>query len=88
MGGVTSIGRFLQRFGPHGLSRRLAGLYDAGEHDILRRHLERAGLGNALIRGEMERLGFFACSADLEDELIRAVGVAPVQHVVAAHGQL
>ncbi len=88
MGGVTSIGRFLQQFGPHGLDRRLAGLYDAGEHHIVRHHLERAGLGNVLTDEAMERLGFFACAADLEDELIRAVGVDTVQHIIAAQGQL
>ena len=27
----------------------------------------------------MERLGFFVCSADLEDELIRALGAASVE---------
>ena len=36
----------------------------------------------------MERLGFFVCVRDLEDELIRALGAAAVEDVVAAQGEL
>ena len=36
----------------------------------------------------MERLGFYVCVADLEDELIRALGAASVEEVVAAQGDL
>jgi hypothetical protein len=36
----------------------------------------------------MEALGFYVCEADLEDELIRALGADAVQEVVAAHGDL
>ena len=36
----------------------------------------------------MERLGFFVCSEDLEDELIRALGAASVEAVVDAQGDL
>ena len=36
----------------------------------------------------MERLGFFVCVADLEDELIRALGAARVEEIVDAHGDL
>ena len=32
-------------------------------------------------------LGFFACSADLEDELIRALGVQAVEAVIEAAGE-
>ena len=88
IGGAQSIGRFLNRFGPQGLDVRLAGLYDAGEEGDFRRGLERAGLGSNLTRAEMERLGFFACDADLEDELIRALGTASVEQVVDAQGDL
>jgi hypothetical protein len=88
IGGAQSIARFLQRFGPQGLDLGLAGLYDAAEEGDFRRGLERAGLGSGLIREEMERLGFFACFADLEDELIRALGAAAVEEVVAAQGEL
>ena len=43
MGGATSIGRFLDLFGPHGLDVRLAGLCDAAEEGYFRRALQRAG---------------------------------------------
>ena len=67
---------------------RLAGLCDAGEENEFRRGLERAGLGSELTRDEMERLGFFVCVDDLEDELIRALGAPRVEEVVEAHGDL
>jgi len=88
IGGAQSIGRFLNLFGPQGLDLKLAGLCDAGEEGDFRRGLERAGLGSHLTRGEMERLGFYVCVADLEDELIRALGAAAVEQVVDAQGEL
>lgn len=88
IGGAQAIGRFLSRFGPTGSDARLAGLCDAGEEDVFRRGLERAGLGSRLTRPDMERLGFWVCDADLEDELIRALGAASVEAVLDAHGDL
>jgi len=88
MGGAQAIRRFLDRFGPHGLDVRLAGLCDAGEEDDFRRGLERAGLGPVRRRVELERLGFYVCDADLEDELIRAHGVASLERIAEAEGDL
>ena len=88
MGGAHSIGRFLRRFGPDGLDVRLAGLCDAAEEGDVRRGLERAGLGSHLSHGDLEALGFYVCVVDLEDELIRALGTAAVEQVVAAQGDL
>jgi hypothetical protein len=88
IGGAQAIGRYLDRFGPRGLGVRLAGLCDAGEEREFRRGLERAGLGSHLTRADMERLGFYVCDADLEDELIRALGAAAVEQVVEAEGDL
>jgi len=88
MGGAQAIGRFLNRFGPRGLNLRLAGLCDAREEKDFRRELERADLGSNLTRADLERLGFYVCRADLEDELIRALGVESVLRVVKAHGDL
>src|SRR5436853_5886590 len=88
IGGAKNIGSFLDRFGPQGLDARLAGLYDAAEEGDFQRGLERAGLGANLTRAEMERLGFYVCVADLEDELIRALGAAVVERVVEAQGEL
>jgi hypothetical protein len=88
MNGATNIGRFLERYGPRGLDTRLAGLYDVAEERFFRRGLERAGLGSELSRTDMEALGFFVCSADLEDELIRALGVEQVLRIVESEGEL
>jgi hypothetical protein len=88
IGGAQAIGRFLNRFGPQGSDVRLAGLCDAAEEGDFRRGLERAGLGSHLTRVDMERLGFYVCVADLEDELIRALGAASVERVVDAQGEL
>jgi hypothetical protein len=67
---------------------RLAGLCDAGEEGDYRRALERAGLGTDLTREAMERLGFYVCVADLEDELIRSLGADAVEEVIEAQGDL
>jgi hypothetical protein len=84
IGGAQAIGRVLAEYA----GARLAGLCDAGEELSYRRGLERAGLGSDLTRTDMEALGFFVCVADLEDELIRALGAERVQEVVEAHGDL
>jgi hypothetical protein len=81
MGGVTNVGAYAARF--RGV--RLAGLYDAGEEGFVRRGLERAGVA---LTGPLEAAGFFACVPDLEGELIRALGVAGVERVIAAEGEL
>ena len=49
---------------------------------------ERAGLGDDLTRAGMERIGFYVCDADLEDELIRALGVDAVVQLIEAAGDL
>ncbi len=100
MGGATNIGHFLGLFGPRGFGVRLAGLCDEREERDFRRGLERAGLGLERAglgagltgavpdRAALARLGFFVCVADLEDELIRALGVRRVEQLIEAEGEL
>jgi hypothetical protein len=88
IGGAQAIGRFLDLFGPQGADVKVAGLCDVGEEGDFRRGLERAGLGTNLTRAEMERLGFYVCVADLEDELIRSLGALAVEQVIEARGDL
>jgi Overcoming lysogenization defect protein-like, TOPRIM domain len=88
LGGAQAIRRALDVYGPRGLDVALAGLCDAGEEQVFRDGLEHAGLGSELTRTRMERLRFFVCEADLEDELIRALGSDVVERVVEAHGDL
>lgn len=79
MGGAMSIARYAELLGPPGLDLRLAGLCDVGEQGFYDRGLERAGA---------PRRDFFVCMADLEDELIRALGTARVEEIVRADGDL
>jgi hypothetical protein len=89
MGGATNIGHFLDLFGPRGFGVRLAGLCDAGEERDFGRSLGRAGLAQLeLDRAGLERLGFFVCVADLEDELIRSLGAGHVEQLIEAQGEL
>jgi hypothetical protein len=88
IGGAQAVRQFLLRFGPQGRSATLVGLCDVGEEAVFRRSLEEAGFGAPRDAGEMERLGFFVCHADLEDELIRALGPDGVEAVLAAEGDL
>jgi hypothetical protein len=87
MGGATSIGHFVRLLGPRGLNFPLAGLCDASEEDYVRGALRQDGL-RAVSRAGLEARGFYVCTADLEDELIRAVGGATVQQIIAACGEL
>lgn len=88
MGGAKSVGRLLRAFGPQGLGLRLAGLCDAAEEGDFRRGLQRAGLGSDLTRADMEALGFYVCVGDLEEELIRSLGVPSVERIVDEQGEL
>lgn len=88
MGGITNTRAFASRFGPHGLGLPLAGLYDAADEAKLRHGLAAAGLGSALEADGPSTLGFYKCSADLEDELIRALGVEAVEAVIEAAGEV
>jgi hypothetical protein len=88
IGGAQAIRRALDLYGPRGLDLALAGLCDAGEERSFLRGLERAGLGSDLTRDAMERLGFYVCEADLEDELIRALGAEAAEGVVETQGDI
>jgi hypothetical protein len=88
MGGAMSLGRFLGELGPVGPDLSLGGLCDAAEEPVFRRYLEAAGLGTELSRDGLEALGFYVCVADLEDELIRALGTEGTQQMIADEGEL
>ena len=88
MGGATNIARFLETFGPRGLDIAVSGLYDEAEARFFRHGLHRAGFGSDLTRSQMESLGFYMCAADLEDELIRALGVAHLEQILDDQGDL
>jgi hypothetical protein len=74
LGGVTNLGGALQRYRASGI--RITGLYDAAEHT----HVERTLARFPGVRP------FYACVEDLEDELIRAHGVAAVLEIIDESG--
>jgi hypothetical protein len=88
VGGAHAMTRYLRQFGPSGAGLRLAGLCDAGEENVVRRALASAGIGSPGTRAGLERLGFYVCVEDLEDELIRAIGAARVEELVDSQGDL
>lgn len=79
MGGAMNIARFADLLGPPGLGLRLVGLCDERERPFFDRGLKRAGAPPRDI---------FVCLADLEDELIRALGTDRVEAIVQAAGDL
>lgn len=88
IGGAHSIGRVLPGFLAEDPTGRVLGLCDAGEEGAFQRALSVAFDRATVSRDDMEQLGFFVCVADLEDELVRALGVTGVEEVIAAEGEL
>ncbi|MFF1546338.1 TOPRIM nucleotidyl transferase/hydrolase domain-containing protein [Streptomyces sp. NPDC058291] len=79
MGGAMSVGRHATLLGPAGLGLRLVGLCDEREKPFFDRGLDRA---------RTPRSAVHVCTADLEDELIRALGPARVEEIVEAEDEL
>ncbi|MFI7321320.1 TOPRIM nucleotidyl transferase/hydrolase domain-containing protein [Streptomyces venezuelae] len=79
MGGAMSVGRYAGLLGAPGLGLRLTGLCDVGERRFYDRGLERAG---------GSRQDVHVCAADLEDELIRALGTERVEEIIRGEGDL
>src|SRR6185437_10607622 len=63
--------------GAHAIARYLALLGPDG-----------AGLGSPETQDDLEGLGFYVCVEDLEDELIRSIGVAQVEVLIDSQGDL
>lgn len=78
MGGAMSVGRYAGLLGPPGLGLRLKGLCDVGEVRFYERGWQRAGAPR----------DFFVCEADLEDELLRALGPDRAEEIIRAEGEL
>lgn len=87
MHGVTNVRSHLTRLRRDRPSGPLLGLYDDAEERFVAGAWRDLGVTVAT-RGELAELGFFACVADLEEELIRALGAARVEDAVAELGEL
>jgi hypothetical protein len=79
LGGAHRIGRFLEELGPRPDELTLVALCDAGEAPVFRAAYERAGFQDVAIH---------VCVEDLEDELIRALGISAAEEVLRANGDL
>lgn len=88
MDGVTNLRHHLAELDGRPTPPRLLGLYDVGEAATVARMLASAGRPVAASVADLEAQGFFACSLDLEDELIRAAGPSAIEAVLAARGDL
>lgn len=88
VGGAQAMLPFLTRFGPRGAGLRVAGLCDLAEVPDVCRAVTVGGLGAALTADDLERLGFFVCDRDLEDELIRAAGRDRIEGVLVEQDDL
>ena len=85
LGGVTNVRRVLLDIVHARPDAGFLGRCDAGEVRFVLRALDVAGLGVAHER-ELPSRGFFVCHADLEEELIRALGTARTVAVIEGLG--
>ena len=85
--GVTNYSRVLTEFRSANPAAEFCGLYDVAEEKYVRRALSSVGMA-LTDETPVELFGFFACVADLEDELIRALGAGLVERVIEAQGEL
>ena len=88
MGGATNVRVYLDSLRRADERILLAGLCDAGEIEMFRKGLMRAGMGKSHDLHDMAERGFFVCHRDLEDELIRALGTERVLDVFDSDGRL
>jgi hypothetical protein len=82
MGGVTNIRRQLAAIGARPVPVRVVGMCDAGEARVVARALGLDGEDDEALAAR----GFSVCHADLEDELIRAMGAERVLGVLQRLG--
>ena len=78
IGGAHAIRRYLERLKADGSEVKLAGLVDAGQEEVFRRAVDHTGFD----------IDLYVCDSDLEDELIRAVGLESVEKVIELQGEL
>jgi hypothetical protein len=87
MDGVTNAARELGRTREAYPGAVVVGLYDAAEARFVVGALRRAGIELDGV-ADLAAHGFFVCDADLEDELIRAVGEVGVEEALVELGDL
>jgi hypothetical protein len=79
LGGVTNLGHYVDVLGPRGAGMHIAGLYDEPEAAAVRHALMASGIA---VGEDLAVHGFHVCRSDLEDELLRALGVDAVLRIL------
>ena len=85
--GVSNFSQLLVEFVRKHPGAGVCGMYHIADERHVRRALTQAAIPVAA-HESLESAGFFACVADLEDELIRALGAEGVERVLEAQGEL
>lgn len=85
--GVTNFPQLLAEFVRTNPRTKFCGMYDVADEQHVRRALAHVSVPIAADE-PLESFGFFACVADLEDELLRALGAEAVERVLEAQGEL
>jgi len=86
-GGVTNFPRVLGDLRRQHPKAGICGMYDSADERHVRRALNQASIPIGA-HESLEAFGFFGCVADLEDELIRALGAEGVERVLATQDEL
>jgi ABC-type cobalamin/Fe3+-siderophores transport system ATPase subunit len=87
MEGAGGIKTFINLLGPSGFGLKVAGMCDADKESDWAVVLHEAGITSADNVGAMNSKGFFVCSLDLEDELVRAYGAKNVVTLIEEEGE-
>ena len=88
MGGATNVARFATVLEGIDLELRVAALCDQDQQSHYRRAFDRVRTGGGPVPAPAGPVGVFVCGQDLEDELIRTLGVLVVEDVIRAEGEL
>ena len=86
IGGVTNLGAFIQCSAHRGSASGWPVCAMPPTRTMQDALLNGQEWGTHLTRTGLEAMGFFVCEADLEDELIRALGTTAVEAVLNAQG--
>jgi putative ATP-dependent endonuclease of the OLD family len=84
--GGSGVGAFISLLGPNGLRLAVSGFCDSDKESKWIGALAAAG-AKVTNRVELNALGFFVCERDLEDELVKALGVSSAQSLIAKEGE-
>ena len=86
MDGGGAIGTYLRLFGAAGLKLTVLGMCDEDKESKWISELQKASFA-AKDRASMKAEGFMVCTKDLEQEFVRALGLAAAQAVISNDGE-